>query len=83
MSNIPDDIKSEPEEVNADQHLGDGMDAAADNSAEEASENDGPETDSQEPAGLSSGDWPTQSGGEPQKKQGDPLDDVDLEPPSS
>ena len=24
-----------------------------------------------------------ESGGEPQKKQGDPLDDVDLEPPSS
>lgn len=61
MSNIPDDIKSEPEEVNPDQHLGDGLD----------------------PEDPAADDRPTGSGGEPRKKHGDPLGDVDLEPPSS
>jgi hypothetical protein len=66
MSNIPDDIKSEPEEVNADQHLGDGADAADPSAAGNGSDNE-----------------PTQSGSESRKNQGDPLDDVDLEPPSA
>jgi hypothetical protein len=87
MSNIPDDIKSEPEDVNADQHLGDGMDAAdpaaADKLAEGTFDNDGERAGGQEPEGLATGDGPTESGGKPQKKQGDPMDDVDLKPPSS
>ena len=46
-------------------------------------DNDGEEAAGQESESLATGDGPTESGGEPQKKQGDPLDDVDLEPPSS
>lgn len=44
MSNIPDDIKSEPEEVNANQHLGDGMDPADPASARQA-DDEGTEQD--------------------------------------
>jgi hypothetical protein len=46
-------------------------------------ESDDDNTGGQEADGLATGTGPTESGGEPQKKQGDPLDDVDLEPPSS
>lgn len=44
-------------------------------------EAEGPETEGQE--GLATGRGPTESGSEPQKNHGDPMDDVDLEPPSS
>ena len=46
-------------------------------------ESDEERPEGQETDGLATGTGPTESGGEPQKKQGDPLDDVDLEPPSS
>jgi hypothetical protein len=46
-------------------------------------ENDGGDAEGQEPEGLATGRGPTESGDEPRKDQGDPLDDVDLEPPSA
>ena len=46
-------------------------------------ERDEEDTEGQQADGLATGTGPTESGGEPQKNQGDPLGDVDLEPPSS
>lgn len=83
MSNIPDDIKSEPEEVNADQHLGDRVDAADPAAAGNVTGDGELEAAGQESEGLATGAGPTQSGDEPKKDQSDAMDDVDLEPPSS
>lgn len=46
-------------------------------------EDDGGEVEDQESEGLATGRGPTESGSEPQKNHGDPMDDVDLEPKSS
>ncbi|HUQ00762.1 MAG TPA: hypothetical protein VM093_09925 [Aeromicrobium sp.] len=49
----------------------------------DAREGEGQESEAQESKELATGRGPTESGSEPKKNQGDPMDDVNLEPPSS